>query len=81
MTTFLFLTYTGFCVTRLKNCVCYTSFCILTQVPELPLLVLEVEKRFLGQNGVEFQEKLIKIIKMYKALQVRTCTHFLCVRI
>ena len=35
-----------------------------------------VEKHFFGQNGVEFQEKLIKIIKMYKTLQVRTCTHF-----
>ena len=40
--------------------------------------VLEVEKSFLGQNGVEFQVKMIEKIKMGKMMKLRTlCATYL----
>ena len=39
--------------------------------------VLEVEKCFLGQNGVEFQVKMIEKIKLGKTMKLRTlCATF-----
>ena len=34
--------------------------------------ILEIEKRILGQNGIEFQEKMIENIKLGKTLVLRT---------
>ena len=34
--------------------------------------VFEVQKRFLGQNGVEFQAKMIENIKNGKTMKLRT---------
>ena len=40
--------------------------------------VLEIEKSFLGQNGVEFQVKIIENIKMGKTMKLRTlCATYL----
>jgi hypothetical protein len=41
--TFLKKPYTSFSVTCSENCVCYTGFGVITQVLEMPLLIMPIK--------------------------------------